>query len=117
MCGYADWRIGGLEDWRIGGYKIKKIYLMNTIRSNGKVILAGAGPGDPELVTLKTVRYLQQADVVLTDRLVSQDILNHHVNKYARIIYAGKQAGREDSTSQSYINEMMADFALQDKLV
>ena len=42
-------------------------------------MIAGAGPGDPELVTLKTVRYLQQADVILTDRLVSDDLLSQYV--------------------------------------
>ena len=42
---------------------------------NGKLIIAGAGPGDPELITMKAVNYLQRADVVLTDRLVSEEIL------------------------------------------
>ena len=59
--------------------------------NKGKVIIAGAGPGDPELVTLKTLRYLQEADVVLTDRLVSAEILNCYVNPRAEIIYVGKQ--------------------------
>ena len=48
---------------------------MSATINKGKVIIAGAGPGDPELVTLKTLRYLQEADVVLTDRLVSNEIL------------------------------------------
>ena len=43
------------------------------------MILAGAGPGDPELITMKAARYLQEADVVLTDRLVSDEILNRYV--------------------------------------
>jgi uroporphyrin-III C-methyltransferase len=84
---------------------------------SGKVILAGAGPGDPELITLKTVRYLRDADVVITDRLVSQEILTQHVNKKAEIIYAGKQAGRDASTLQSTINELMVTHALQGKRV
>ena len=41
----------------------------------GRVILAGAGSGDPDLITVKAANYLQQADIVLTDRLVSEEIL------------------------------------------
>jgi siroheme synthase len=52
----------------------------------GKVILAGAGPGDPELLTLKAARYLAQAEVILTDRLVSPEILLAHANPRAEIV-------------------------------
>ena len=83
----------------------------------GKVILAGAGCGDPELITLKAVRYLQQADVVLTDRLVSKEILYQHVNKNAEIIYVGKQCRRGFSTPQQTINELIVQFAAEGKLV
>lgn len=83
----------------------------------GKVILAGAGPGDPELVTVKTAGYLQRADVVLTDRLVSEEILSRYVNPSADIIYVGKQCRRGASTPQSFINEQMSSHALNGKLV
>jgi len=83
----------------------------------GKVILAGAGCGDPELITLKAVRYLHQADVVLTDRLVSKEILQAHVNANAEIIYVGKQCRRGFSTPQKSINELIVQFALEGKLV
>ncbi len=83
----------------------------------GKVILAGAGCGDPELITLKAVRFLQQADVVLTDRLVSRDILQQYVNKSAEIVYVGKQCRRGFSTPQKSINELMVQYALEGKLV
>ncbi|HTN05357.1 uroporphyrinogen-III C-methyltransferase [Agriterribacter sp.] len=83
----------------------------------GKVILAAAGPGDPELITVKAVRYLQQADVVLTDRLVSNDILKQYVNPSAQIIYVGKQCRRGISTPQQTINQLMLDYAWQGKLV
>ncbi|KAI9431365.1 Uroporphyrinogen-III C-methyltransferase, partial [Russula earlei] len=82
----------------------------------GKVILAAAGPGDPELVTLKTVRYLQRAEVVLTDRLVSDGILKH-VPATAKVMYVGKQCRRGISTSQATINELMVHHARQGKLV
>lgn len=83
----------------------------------GKVILAAAGPGDPELITMKAVRYLQVADVVLTDRLVSHDILKQYVNPAAEVIYVGKQCRRGNSTPQETINELMVQFAQQGKLV
>ncbi len=83
----------------------------------GKVILAGAGSGDPELITVKTVRYLQKADVVLTDRLVSKEILRQYVNTAAEIIYVGKQCRRGYSTPQESINAYIVEYALQGKLV
>jgi uroporphyrin-III C-methyltransferase/precorrin-2 dehydrogenase/sirohydrochlorin ferrochelatase/uroporphyrin-III C-methyltransferase len=83
----------------------------------GKVILAAAGPGDPELVTVKTVRYLQQADVVLADRLVSETILQQYVSSKAEIVFVGKQCSRGSSTPQYTINELMVKYALQGKLV
>lgn len=83
----------------------------------GKVILAGAGCGDPELITVKAVRWLQQADVVLTDRLVSKEILADYVSKSAEIIYVGKQCRRGFSTPQKSINELIVQFALEGKLV
>ena len=84
---------------------------------NGKVILIGAGPGDPELLTLKAARFLQCADVVLTDRLVSKEILETHVNVNAEVIYVGKQCRRGNSTPQQTINELLVEYALQNKLV
>jgi len=83
----------------------------------GKVILAAAGPGDPELITVKAVRYLQQAEVVLADRLVSNDILKEYVHPAAEIIYVGKQCRRGNSTPQETINELIRENALQGKLV
>ena len=83
----------------------------------GKVILAAAGPGDPELITVKTARYLAQADVVLTDRLVSEEILKEYVKPDAEIVYVGKQCRRGFSTPQATINELMVQYALEGKLV
>ena len=81
------------------------------------MVIAGAGCGDPELITVKAVRYLQQADVVLTDRLVSNNILTAYVNANAEIIYVGKQCGRGYSTPQEYINALLVDHAREGKLV
>ena len=91
--------------------------MIRTNQKIGKVILAGAGCGDPELITVKAVRWLQQADVVLTDRLVSKDILNEYANKKAEIIYVGKQCRRGFSTPQKSINELIVQYALEGKLV
>ncbi|RYG04328.1 MAG: uroporphyrinogen-III C-methyltransferase [Chitinophagaceae bacterium] len=83
----------------------------------GKVILAGAGPGDPELLTLKAARFLESADVILVDRLVSPEILLTHANPKAEIIYVGKQCGKGNSTKQLSINAMLVELASQHKLI
>jgi len=91
---------------------------MQSLKSNkGKVIIAGAGPGDPDLITMKAVFYLQKANVVLTDRLVSEEILKRYVNINAEIIHVGKQCRRAKSARQKTINEMLVEYALQGKLV
>lgn len=90
---------------------------MNPFQSKGKVILAGAGPGDPDLITVKAANYLQQADVVLTDRLVSKVILQRYVRPATHIIEVGKQCRRGVSTPQETINELMVKYVLEGKLV
>ena len=90
---------------------------MKKNQHTGKVIIAGAGPGDPELLTLKALRYLQKADVVITDRLVSDIILEEYTNKDALVLHAGKQCRKGASTPQSTINELIVDYALQGNLV
>lgn len=90
---------------------------MNELQNSGKVVIAGAGPGDPELVTFKTIRFLQRADVILTDRLVSPEILEAFANPKAEIIYVGKQCRRGASTPQNTINQLMIQYAQNGKLV
>ena len=83
--------------------------------TSGDVALIGAGPGDPSLLTLKALQLMQQADVVLYDRLVSPEILDL-VRRDANLISVGKQAGNHQVT-QSRTNEMLIEFALQGKKV
>jgi uroporphyrin-III C-methyltransferase len=83
----------------------------------GKVVLIGAGPGDPELITVKAVRWLQKAEVVLVDRLVSPQIIEDYVSHYAEVIPVGKQCGHGVSTPQSYINDLLVKYAEKGKLV
>ena len=90
---------------------------MQSSLKTGKVIIAGAGPGDPELLTLKAARYLQKADVVLVDRLVSQQIIENFISPDAEIIHVGKQCRRGISTPQQTINELIVHYALLGKLV
>ncbi len=90
---------------------------MNPIIPQGKVILAGAGPGDPDLISVKAANYLQQADVVLTDRLVSKQIIERYVKPSASVIEVGKQCRRGVSTPQLTINELIVHYANQGKLV
>ncbi|MEO8765355.1 MAG: uroporphyrinogen-III C-methyltransferase [Ginsengibacter sp.] len=90
---------------------------MNNQYTTGKVIIAGAGPGDPELITMKAARYLREADVILTDRLVSDEILIQYVQPYAKVIHVGKQCGRGISTPQETINELLVQYAKAGNLV
>ncbi|HZR57675.1 MAG TPA: uroporphyrinogen-III C-methyltransferase [Terriglobales bacterium] len=76
----------------------------------GKVYLVGAGPGDPELLTLKAVRLLRSADVVLHDELVGAEILGF-VPASSQIHNVGKRAGQK-STSQEEINALLVQYAL-----
>ena len=92
-------------------------YHMNLNKQIHKVIFAGAGPGDPELITLKTVRQLREAEVIITDRLVSDAILDSFANPDALVLHAGKQRKREGSTPQHIINELLVEYALQGKRV
>jgi uroporphyrin-III C-methyltransferase/precorrin-2 dehydrogenase/sirohydrochlorin ferrochelatase len=84
-------------------------------RSAGEVTLVGAGPGDPELLTLKALRALQDADVILHDRLVPEGLLDMARRDAARIS-VGKAAGGIGST-QEEINALLIEHARQGKRV
>jgi uroporphyrin-III C-methyltransferase len=75
----------------------------------GKVFLIGAGPGDPELMTIKAARLLSEATCVVYDRLVSADIVAMAA-KDARMIYVGKMP-KCHSVTQDRINEILAEEA------
>ena len=82
---------------------------------SGFVHLVGAGPGDPELLTLKAVRCLGQADVVLFDDLAAGPMLTH-ARPGAELIAVGKRAGRA-SPKQGEIDRLLVDHALAGKRV
>jgi uroporphyrin-III C-methyltransferase len=83
--------------------------LSSTTPMVGKVFLIGAGPGDPELLTLKAARLIAEADVILVDDLVNREVLKH-ASPNVRLRYVGKRGGCR-STPQSFINRLMAHEA------
>ena len=87
--------------------------IVNKVRNTTvepKITLVGAGPGDPDLLTLKGVKALQAADVVLYDALVNEALLNYAPHDAIKV-YVGKRSG-DDSFSQELVNKLMIDYAL-----
>jgi len=75
----------------------------------GKVYLVGAGPGDPELLTLKALRLIKSADVILYDRLINQEILLF-AKPDCELVYVGKEDGKH-TIEQEKINELLLKYA------
>jgi uroporphyrin-III C-methyltransferase len=90
---------------------------MAETKNTGSVIVAGAGPGDPDLITLKLQKRLAEADVIITDRLVNPSIISDHVRKDAKIILAGKQGYNDASLSQEEVTALIIEHAKGGKKV
>lgn len=110
---------GSYRDAVLAGDDERAAHLLNTqIEASGlidgelpgSVSLIGAGPGDPDLLTLKAQQKLQHADVLVIDRLVNSRILDY-ARRDAKRIYVGKQAG-SPSTQQDEINQIIVREAL-----
>jgi uroporphyrin-III C-methyltransferase len=83
--------------------------------ASGKVYLVGAGPGDPDLLTLKAAKLLAQAEVVLYDSLVSREVLAL-ISQTALLLDVGKRAGKKLLT-QDESNSLLVSYAQEGKLV
>ncbi|WP_101845888.1 uroporphyrinogen-III C-methyltransferase [Halobacillus sp. Marseille-P3879] len=80
-----------------------------------KVFLVGAGPGDPELITVKGMKTIEKADVILYDRLVNEELLEY-ASEEAELIFCGKKPDQH-TLRQENINELLCYYALKGKVV
>ncbi|MCM3718809.1 uroporphyrinogen-III C-methyltransferase [Fictibacillus phosphorivorans] len=81
----------------------------------GKAYLVGAGPGDPDLITRKGLKCIQEADVILFDRLINQELLSYAKNG-ADLIYCGKKPGKH-SMDQDMINQYLVRQTKRGRIV
>lgn len=82
---------------------------------SGKVYLVGAGPGDPDLITIKGLRLIEQADIILYDRLVNPDLLQY-AKEGTQLVYCGKLP-HYHTMKQETINHFLVKYALKGKIV
>lgn len=80
-----------------------------------KVYIVGAGPGDVELLTVKALRVIREADVILYDRLINEDILNE-ARADAELVFCGKLPGKH-AMIQEHIHAQLVEYALKGKVV
>ncbi len=90
---------------------------MSSDNRAGKVVIAGAGPGDAELITIKLQKRLAEADIIITDRLVNPEIITTHAKKNTPVIFTGKEGFNQASFSQQQISELIIEHALHGKNV
>jgi len=83
----------------------------------GKVYIVGAGPGDPELLTIKALKAIEEADVILYDRLVGDEIIEMLKKMGKELIYVGKNCGEKGECRQKEINELLKKLAEEGKVV
>lgn len=91
------------------------IFTRRVAGSMTKVFIVGAGPGDRDLITVKGLKAIQQADVLLYDRLINQELLEE-AGEGTELVYCGKSPDNH-SLSQTSINSLLCKFALQGKIV
>lgn len=90
--------------------------MKNAKEKQGKVYIVGAGPGDPELITIKGYKKMNEADVILYDSLIHHSLLNLPEFLKKEKIFVGKRKGRH-SFSQEEINELLLKYALEGKTI
>lgn len=90
---------------------------MSNPSTRALVTLSGAGPGDPDLITLRLQQRLQEAEVIITDRLVNPAIIRNHAQPGVKIIAAGKQGYNEHSYTQEEVTAFIIEEARSGKKV
>jgi len=116
-------KLAKLKDWTSVQKNLEKEIHNNELLNpkikyaptKGKVFLVGGGPGDPDLLTIKALRVMQAADVIVYDYLITDEILSL-CNKGAEYISVGKKAGNH-TLPQEQINQLLVDLAYRGKVV